>query len=703
MNTKKLSLYEKIVNILLDILIVIFGIILLISIYNNIQIKLMGNDYSSFFGYTTFEVQTGSMEDTISPGDWIIVKSDNNIELNEIVTYKKDDEFITHRVIEVYNDTYVTKGDANSTKDEAINKEQIVGSVVKVLPGFGIIRKTIFNPIVLIPLIITLYLFSCVLKSSKGSKKSKQSALEKKINFILHKIVKAIKENKKKKDFDFEEDDIKHTKKVKEKTIKEKEIIKEETFVEEIEEVDEEFEEEDIEEDEPEYDIEELKEISAASNDDLDKTIYFRMISVDKSDVDATNGVKEEKEEEQMEVPSKIEEVTDENLADDEVKKKLTDIQKKRKKFKNVIDKVMFLKREELNEIIVVLNKKDKFKSNESTIKEELLNTYINSKYYNYYEFDSENTSGKKALGRIDNELKLKSELIVEKYKGKDNKFNEKVGKFLYILSLINNLETIYLTYSEMQVRREKYNDKILKLLKSYNLTQLELKYMVNEVLKIQKLYHSMIKHVLDKLDSNTFELIFNKIDHKKKIFGVDLRHNINFNKVYSDYIVDKTYSEGIIAEDKIEVLISLLLTNVVKDIVISDFGNSYMIYLPSSIYSKTKKLDKIFDLFDCEYTKENIIVLLKYSDLISNKKLIKSLRKDGYHFALTFDGSEKIKDSDIKNIYLVDYIFADKKIKKTDVLSNIPDDLKGIITYEDVISKVSNYSTSDNNKSGGE
>ena len=145
MNTKKLSLYEKIVNILLDILIVMFGIILLISIYKNIQIKVLKNDYSSFFGYTTFEVQTGSMEDTISPGDWIIVKSDDNIELNDIVTYKKDDEFITHRVIEVYNDTYVTKGDANSTKDEAINKEQIVGSVVKVLPGFGIIKKTIFK------------------------------------------------------------------------------------------------------------------------------------------------------------------------------------------------------------------------------------------------------------------------------------------------------------------------------------------------------------------------------------------------------------------------------------------------------------------------------------------------------------------------------------------------------------------------------
>ena len=56
MNLKKRGLYEKIINIILDVLIIVFGIILLISIYNNVQIKILGNDYSSFFGYSTFEV-----------------------------------------------------------------------------------------------------------------------------------------------------------------------------------------------------------------------------------------------------------------------------------------------------------------------------------------------------------------------------------------------------------------------------------------------------------------------------------------------------------------------------------------------------------------------------------------------------------------------------------------------------------------------
>ena len=133
MNSKKKGIYEKIINMILDILIFIFGIFLLIFIYNNVQVKVLGNEYSSFFGYSTFEVQTGSMADTINPGDWIVVKTNKNIKLNDIITYSQKGEFITHRVVETYKDSFITKGDANNSKDKAINKSQIVGKVIKIL------------------------------------------------------------------------------------------------------------------------------------------------------------------------------------------------------------------------------------------------------------------------------------------------------------------------------------------------------------------------------------------------------------------------------------------------------------------------------------------------------------------------------------------------------------------------------------------
>ena len=145
---------RKACNILLDFLIVILGIIILINVYSCIQIKIFNKSYSSFFGYSAFEVKTGSMKPTISPSDVIIVKSEKNPNVNDIITYKNKGDFITHRVVEKSDNNYITKGDANNTRDGAITSDEIVGKVAHVLPKFGIIRKTILNPFVIITLIL---------------------------------------------------------------------------------------------------------------------------------------------------------------------------------------------------------------------------------------------------------------------------------------------------------------------------------------------------------------------------------------------------------------------------------------------------------------------------------------------------------------------------------------------------------------------
>ena len=97
-------------------------------------------------GYSLFEVQTGSMEPEISAGDWIIVKNQKDYEPDDVVTFEVDGEFVTHRIVQKYGDTFVTQGDANNAKDEPITKEQIVGEEIKTLPTLGILRKTILNP-----------------------------------------------------------------------------------------------------------------------------------------------------------------------------------------------------------------------------------------------------------------------------------------------------------------------------------------------------------------------------------------------------------------------------------------------------------------------------------------------------------------------------------------------------------------------------
>ena len=109
-------------------------------------------------------------------------------------------------------------------------------------------------------------------------------------------------------------------------------------------------------------------------------------------------------------------------------------------------------------------------------------------------------------------------------------------------------------------------------------------------------------------------ELELNKISGNKNMFAVTVGHNINFSKVYSDYIVDKTYTEGIIAEDKVMVLLNLLLVNIVKDMLDLEENKKYFIHIPDSIYLKPNKMDKIFKMFEDEYAKNVASNIINYS-----------------------------------------------------------------------------------------
>lgn len=654
MSLRKRRIYEKIINIVLDILIVLFGIILLISIYNNVQIKILGNEYSSFFGYSTFEVQTGSMADTINPGDWIVVKITKNVELNDIITYSQKGEFITHRVVETYKDKYITKGDANNSKDDSINKSQIVGKVVKILPGLGIVRKTIFNPLVLVTLIITLYTISYVLRNTS---KKEEEGNNKKINYRdkLDNFIKLLIT----KGLDIIKKYFNKSKHNGEKISDEIDDIEEELRI----------------------------KIPEIKKEDIDKTLFFRTISVDKTEVENLDLKKQKninQEKEQEEIVEKIE--------TNEVEEKINSIQIKNKKFKNIINKAICFKKEEINEIINVLVDDANSKRNEQSIKKVMLDSYVDGKYYNFcgnvnVEFNEENI-----VTRIDNVLKQIGENLVNNYKGNDNKYIEKVNKWVDIFVLINHLEQIYSSDQELAEKKEIYMNQILKIFNPLNQNPDELKNIIKKIIKIQKLYQSAIKNILEKTNTNAFKLVTKEISGHKDLYAVSLEHNILFSKVYSEYIVDKTYTEGIVAEDKVMVLLNLLLAKIVKDMFDFEDNVTYFIHIPDSIYVKPNKLDKIFKLFEDEYAKNNIIVTVKYEDLIKCNKQILALRKRGYRFAIIFDNDTKISNGHHKFISVAEYLFIDKKIMSYNLISNIPNDLVDSIIYDDIVDKLSSF-----------
>lgn len=680
MTSKKLSIYEKIINIVLDILIFIFGIILLISIYNGIQVKILGNDYSSFFGYSIFEVQTGSMADTINAGDWIVVKYSKSVELDDIITYEQDGEFITHRVIEAYKGTYVTMGDANTAKDDPISQDQIVGKVKKILPNFGIIRKTFFNPFVLVALIITLYSLSFVFKMNKKDKEKVTN--ERKIDIFMKNIIKKIQIL------------IANLKKEHTKTSVKVDTLPSETKIEEVVSDTPEVKSVNVTNNEEAYNMEEIKEEAAKTDDrpeeDLEKTMYFRVIPVDKADIDGTNI---EIPEEEVVAP-KEKEVIEEEVDDESlIKHQLEMLQNKRKRFKNILDKVMFIKNDEINEIIDVLNNNEKYKSNEISIKDDFLKSYIDGKYYNYCGDVNVEYNLRNMTLKLNEVIDSTAQILIKQYKSSDAKYTDKVNKYANMFTLIMYLEQADSVLEETEPKKEIYKKKMLKYFRGVYITDVTLNNMINKILKIQRVHRGMISYSFKKLDTNMFKINFSPITGKKNLIALDLEHNIKFSKVYSDYIVDKTYKEGIIAEDKVTVLVNMLLVQIAKDMLNGEFKNKYVVYIPNSLYNKESKLNKLLALFGDEYAKNNIIILIRHDDIINNKKLIKKLRKDGYHFAITLDNVKEVKAKDISILYVADYLFMDKKaVKTTDIMASIPADLNEHIVYDDIASKVGNF-----------
>ena len=622
-----------------------------------------------------FEVQTGSMKDAINPGDMIIVKSDSDIKLNDIVTYKQGEEFITHRVIEAYNETYVTQGDANNVKDEPITKGQIVGKVVKILPGFGIIRRVLFNPFVLIALIITLYLISSMFRRGKNMK----------VKEFLLKIVNKIKEKLESNgEANKEEKNVSVAQTNKEPIILKNEVA-EDISIKEVQNKEPEAEEEPL----LAKDAKEILENS--SPEDLDKTIFFRMVSVDKDDVesDYKTTIELEDEEEDFELPIKEETEEEDEVNQDleeEIKSKLELLNKKRKKCKNIVEKIMLLKNEELEEIIKELNLHQDYKTNEPSIKEYFLKIYIDGKYYNFCGNVNVAYDSKNMVSKIEKLMEQTGEYLKKSYQGKDSKFNEKVEKFTKIFMLLPYLEKNSST--DMRTRKENFKKKIYQTFKKEYLSEAEATKAANEIVKTQKAYENTRKYLFDKLATNTFKIKYIKVKDEK-MYGVDLDHNINFSKIYSDYIVDKTYQEGIVAEDKVFVLANMLLMEIVNDMLESDFSKKYLLYIPESLYEKEVKLNQLFDLLNDEYAKYAIRILVKYDEIDGNKTIIKNLIKEGFQFVIYFDKKDVLKEKDLKFIYLMDKIIINEKKETSKILKTLPKDLKDNCLFDDIATKI--------------
>ena len=112
---KFIKIFRIIINAILVVMIILLGIYAVLRLTGRVEI---------------FKVRTGSMEEGIHAGDYILIVQKGDYHVDDIVTYKRDGYHVTHRIIKIDGDNIITKGDANNVEDKAITQDDIVGKLI---------------------------------------------------------------------------------------------------------------------------------------------------------------------------------------------------------------------------------------------------------------------------------------------------------------------------------------------------------------------------------------------------------------------------------------------------------------------------------------------------------------------------------------------------------------------------------------------
>jgi len=131
-------------------------------------------------GIQPFVVESGSMEPAIKTGSVCFINKRanyDNMQVGDIIAFKIDDNaFATHRIYEITENGFVTKGDANAGIDNVITtRDNFIGKNVFSIPNAGFIIKTMQTARgrIIIGTVVIILLTAGILLGEPSKKKSK--------------------------------------------------------------------------------------------------------------------------------------------------------------------------------------------------------------------------------------------------------------------------------------------------------------------------------------------------------------------------------------------------------------------------------------------------------------------------------------------------------------------------------------------------
>lgn len=269
---------------------------------------------------------------------------------------------------------------------------------------------------------------------------------------------------------------------------------------------------------------------------------------------------------------------------------------------------------------------------------EEYLKTYVNARYYNAMQVDK---PAKAFYLRISNELKYKEKILNKKLE--DDLEDKSIIKYTrqifdYVLFFDNvrkvqnvkDTNTVKEIVNDISVMRERW-------FKVKNLSDFA-----------EKLYTQINNDMLekdiflDKFENDDFILNIKNHEQIENLYYVKIENKIKMPIQYSQYAVNKVFTSGTIAEDKLKIEYILLSVMSIRDILNGNFEDIYIAEFNPSLLKKTTKLVGVLGIIGNQALQEKINLNIMYQDYMKHRNEILNFVNEGYNFVITLDGTVK-------------------------------------------------------------
>lgn len=282
---------------------------------------------------------------------------------------------------------------------------------------------------------------------------------------------------------------------------------------------------------------------------------------------------------------------------------------------------------------------------------------YIEVRYFNETNYPTE----KDFINRINKELID----LTEKLADDDN--IEDIKNIVALFGYIIYFDDICVVNEEMELINSLVSDDIIKIDNREGLK-----------LFIKQWYLSL-KEGKELFNKTLYTKDFNLLEKRlyRKLYSLELEHNVKISNLYSEYAIDRAYNTGTVGEDKLFITYILASNLVLNNASNLDFSRFYLVPFASTLFGKEKKCNRLFNVLNNQLAKKFISIRITYTDYLNNKDKIDDLISSGYSFGLELDSKYT---GNINELLLFPYILVYEDNPEYDMVIRNKDRIKAKI-----------------------